>query len=86
MEDYQPLFTELIKLADRVTMARLGLIKDTTLAPDGDKPAGGQFVTDNPEQWENYLSYFRQTLAYLSASVRDAYATLDSPATPVQLD
>lgn len=82
MEDHQQLLIELMRLADRVTMARLGLLKE--MSAESDKPA--KWSVASPEQWDNYLTYFRQTYAYLAASVRDGYATMDSPANPVPLE
>ena len=85
MDEYQDLLGRLMGLADRITMARLGLLKD--LETDGEgKEVKVAYSAGTPEQWDQYLSYFRQTFAYLSASVRDGYAVLDSPARPTDIE
>lgn len=67
-------------------MARLGLLHEVTVE-DGDiKKTTVHYTQEHIEVWEKYPAYFRQTLAYLAASVRDGYATLDAPARPVDLE
>jgi len=85
VDEYQELLGRLMGLADRITMARLGLLRD--LETDGEgKDLKVVYTAGTPEQWDQYLSYFRQTLAYLAASVRDSYAVLDSPARPSDIE
>ena len=85
VDEYQDLLGRLIGLADRVTMARLGLVKDLQTEGEG-TDVKAVYATGTPEQWDQYLSYFRQTFAYLAASVRDGYAVLDSPARSSDLE
>lgn len=85
MDEYQDLLGRLMGLADRITMARLGLLRDLQTEGEG-KDVKATYMAGTPEQWDQYLSYFRQTLAYLSASVRDSYAVLDSPARPTDIE
>jgi hypothetical protein len=84
MEEAQQLLMEIMRLADRVTMARLGLLKDMTIKPG--EPITLQYDTSAPAEWDKYPAYFRQTFAYIAASVRDGFATLDAPAQPVEVE
>ena len=85
MEEYQDLLRYMMQLADRVTMARLGLLHEIQVDGEEVKPATIKYAVGPSEEWEKYPAYFRQTLAYLAASVRDSFAVLDSPAHPVEL-
>jgi hypothetical protein len=84
MEETQQLLMEIMKLADRVTMARLGLLKEVDMKP-GEAPAI-RYDTSAPAEWDKYPAYFRQTFAYIAASVRDGFATMDAPAQPVEVE
>jgi hypothetical protein len=84
MEETQQLLMEIMKLADRVTMARLGLLKEIDAKP-GEQPVL-RYDTGAPAEWDKYPAYFRQTFAYIAASVRDGFATLDAPAEPVEVE
>lgn len=86
VEDYKDLLIQIMRLADRVTLARLGLL--TEIAVDGDDAKAGvmKFAPAMSDEWEKYPAYFRQTFGYIAASVRDGYATLDSPARPVEVE
>jgi hypothetical protein len=86
VEDYQNLLMQIMRLADRVTMARLGLLKELTIEADDAKATVIRVAPASAEDWEKYPAYFRQTFAYIAASVRDGFATLDSPARPVELE
>jgi hypothetical protein len=86
MEDFQQLLVEMMHLADRVTLARLGLLKELQIEGDDVKKTAVNFSASAGDDWEKYPAYFRQTFAYIAASVRDGYATLDAPATPVELE
>jgi hypothetical protein len=86
VEDYQNLLMQIMRLADRVTMARLGLLKELTIEADDAKATMIRVAPASAEDWEKYPAYFRQTFAYIAASVRDGFATLDSPARPVELE
>lgn len=85
VDEYQDLLGRMMGLADRITMARLGLLRDMHAEGAGDD-VKMHYAAGTPEQWDQYLSYFRQTFAYLAASVRDGYAVLDSPARPTDIE
>lgn len=85
MEDFNDLLIQIMRLADRVTLARLGLLEEMTVEDDA-KASRIRFAPGMTEEWEKYPAYFRQTFAYIAASVRDGYATLDSPARPVEVE
>lgn len=76
MDRHQEVLSQLIRLADRITMARLGLLKELTTDGDG-KELKMQYAAGSAEEWEQYLAYFRQTFAYLAASVRDGNGVLE---------
>jgi hypothetical protein len=84
MEENQQLLMEIMRLADRVTMARLGLLTQLDAKP-GEAPAI-RYNTSSPAEWDKYPAYFRQTFAYIAASVRDGFATLDAAAQPVEVE
>jgi len=86
MDEYQNLLMQIMRLADRVTMARLGLLKELTIEPDEAKATTMRVAPASHEEWEKYPAYFRQTFASIAAAVRDGYATLDSPARPVEME
>jgi hypothetical protein len=86
VDEYQNLLMQIMRLADRVTMARLGLLKELTIEPDEAKSTTIRVAPASAEEWEKYPAYFRQTFAYIAASVRDGFATLDSPARPVEIE
>ncbi len=84
MEENQQLLIEIMRLADRVTMARLGLLKELDVKP-GEAPIV-RYDTGAPAEWDKYPAYFRQTFGYIAASVRDGFATLDAPAQAVEVE
>ena len=86
MEDFKDLLIQIMRLADRVTLARLGLLEEITIDGDDTKASGMKFAPGMTDEWEKYPAYFRQTFGYIAASVRDGYATLDSPARPVEVE
>jgi hypothetical protein len=86
VDEYQNLLMQIMRLADRVTMARLGLLRELTIESDDAKAATLRVAPADAEEWEKYPAYFRQTFAYIAASVRDGFATLDSPAHPVEVE
>lgn len=86
MDEYQNLLMQIMRLADRVTMARLGLLTEMTIEQDEAKSTTLRVAPASAEEWEKYPAYFRQTFAYIAASVRDGFATLDSPARPVEIE
>lgn len=86
MDEYQNLLMQIMRLADRVTMARLGLLTEMTIEPDEAKTTTIRVAPAAAEEWEKYPAYFRQTFAYIAASVRDGFATLDGPAHPVEME
>lgn len=85
MEENQQLLIEIMKLADRVTLARLGLLQAITAEHGEPKAEAIRYELAARGEWENYPAYFRQTFAYIAASVRDGYATLDAPAQVVDI-
>ncbi len=86
MDEYQDILMQIMRLADRVTMARLGLLKEMTIEAEEAKAGAIKVAPSSAEEWEKYPAYFRQTFAYIAASVRDGFATLDSPAKPVEIE
>ncbi|GEM_PF-5472367 len=86
MEDFKDLLIQIMRLADRVTLARLGLLEEVTIEDNDAKATGMKFTPGMADEWEKYPAYFRQTFGYIAASVRDGYATLDSPARPVEVE
>lgn len=86
MDEYENLLVQIMRLADRVTMARLGLLKEMTIEPDEAKTTTIHVAPADAGEWEKYPAYFRQTFAYIAASVRDGYAVLDAPAQPVEIE
>lgn len=76
VDRHQEVLSQLIRLADRVTMARLGLLKELTTDDNGGD-VKVQYAAGSAEEWEQYLAYFRQTFAYLAASVRDGNGVLE---------
>lgn len=86
MEEYQNLLMQIMRLADRVTLARLGLLTEMTIEPEEAKGTSIRVAPASADEWEKYPAYFRQTFAYIAASIRDGFATLDSPARPVELE
>lgn len=86
MDEYQNLLMQIMRLADRVTMARLGLLREMTVEAEEAKATVIKVAPASADEWEKYPAYFRQTFAYIAASVRDGYATLDAPARPVEIE
>lgn len=86
VEDFKDLLIQIMRLADRVTLARLGLLAEIVVENDEVKATVMKFAPGMSEEWEKYPAYFRQTFGYIAASVRDGYATLDSPARPVEVE
>lgn len=86
MEENQQLLIEMMKLADRVTLARLGLLQAVKAENGETKTEVIRYELGARAEWENYPAYFRQTFAYIAASVRDGYATLDGPAQAVDVE
>ncbi len=86
MDEHQELLIQIMRLADRVTMARLGLLKELTVEADETKSTTIRVAPASAEEWEKYPAYFRQTFAYIAASVRDGFATLDAPARAVEIE
>jgi hypothetical protein len=84
MEENQQLLMAIMRLADRVTMARLGLLKEMDEVPG--EPTVLRYEVGAPAEWDKYPAYFRQTFGYIAASVRDGYATLDAPAQAVEVE
>ncbi len=76
MDQHQQVLNQLIQLADRVTIARLGLLRELTTDGEG-KDVKMQYAAGTAEDWERYLPYFRQTLALLAAAVRDGNGVLE---------
>ncbi len=85
MEEYEGLLIQMMHLADRVTLARLGLLKEIRVEGNEAKTEAVRFAVGAEDAWEQYPAYFRQTFAYIAASIRDGYAVLDSPAQPVEM-
>ncbi len=86
VEDFKDLLIQIMRLADRVTLARLGLLQEITVEGDDAKATAMKFAPGMADEWEKYPAYFRQTFGYIAASVRDGYATLDAPARPVEVE
>jgi hypothetical protein len=86
VEDFKDLLIQIMRLADRVTLARLGLLAEITVEGDDAKATGMKFSPGMSEEWEKYPAYFRQTFGYIAASVRDGFATLEEPARPVEVE
>lgn len=86
MEDFKDLLIQIMRLADRVTLARLGLLQEITVEGDDAKATGMKFAPGMSDEWEKYPAYFRQTFGYIAASVRDGFATLEEPARPVEVE
>lgn len=86
VEDYKDLLIQIMRLADRVTLARLGLLTEITVEGDDAKATGITFAPGMADEWEKYPAYFRQTFGYIAASVRDGFATLEEPARPVETE
>ncbi len=77
MEETQQLLIEIMKLADRVTLARLGLLEAVKTENGEPKTETIRYDLAARAEWENYPAYFRQTFAYIAASIRDGHAVLD---------
>jgi hypothetical protein len=86
VDEYQNLLMQIMRLADRVTMARLGLLVEMTIEPEEAKATTIRVAPASAGEWEKYPAYFRQTFAYIAASVRDGYAVLDGTAQPVEVE
>ena len=86
MDEYKDLLMQIMRLADRVTMARLGLLIEMTVEADEAKTTSMKVAPASASEWEKYPAYFRQTFAYIAASVRDGFAVLDAPAQPVEIE
>lgn len=86
MEEQQTLLVEIMKIADRVTLARLGLLQAVTAESGEPKTEQLRYDPAASAEWDRYPAYFRQTFAYIAAAVRDGYATLDSPAQAVEME
>jgi hypothetical protein len=87
MEENQQLLMAIMRLADRVTMARLGLLKELAETPESrGEPTVMRYEVGAPAEWDKYPAYFRQTFGYIAASVRDGFATLDAAAQAVEVE
>ncbi len=86
VEDYKDLLIQMMRLADRVTMARLGLINEMTADSDDAKATAIKLGVAAADDWEKYPAYFRQTFAYIAASIRDGFAILDGTPHPVEVE
>lgn len=85
MDQHQQVLSQLIQLADKITMARLGLLKELTTDGDG-KDVKVQYAAGSAEEWERYLPYFRQTFALLAGAVRDGNGVLEALPQRTDLD
>ena len=67
VEDYKDLLIQIMRLADRVTLARLGLLTEIVVDGDDAKAGGMKFTPGMSDEWEKYPAYFRQTFGYIAA-------------------
>ena len=86
MEETQQLLIEMMKLADRVTLARLGLMRAVKTENGEPKTEAIRYELAARAEWENYPAYFRQTFAYIAASVRDGHAVLEGHPQAVEIE